>query len=114
MDQAHFESLVEDVFDQVRALNKTKGRDYATEDDALAHLREQSTELGLKPEMVWAVLARKHWIAILAYCRSGRVHSEPIEGRLLDMILYCLLLLALSKEQDVQTHENVTPIRGGK
>jgi hypothetical protein len=84
--------------EQIVALNRTKGQDYAGDEDALDNFKRHAAELGLAPEQIWAVYASKHWDAIMTFVRKGDVASEPIEGRLLDVILYCHLLLGLVAE----------------
>jgi hypothetical protein len=84
--------------EKIVALNRTKGHDYAGEEDALDNFKRHAAELGLAPEQIWAVYASKHWDAIMTFVRKGDVASEPIEGRLLDVILYCHLLLGLIAE----------------
>lgn len=98
MEAVAFQALIADVFAEVCDMNATKGKDYAVPEDALAHLREQAAEFDLSPEMVWGVLARKHWTAIVSYVKRGQVHSEPIESRVIDLILYLIMLLALTRE----------------
>lgn len=86
----HYAAIVE--------INKKKGHDYAGDEDALANFKKEATDLGLTPAQVWSVYANKHWSAVKTFCKEGQVQSEPIEGRLHDVILYCLLLLALIEE----------------
>jgi hypothetical protein len=90
--------LIEREFGSVLKLNETKGKDYASEHDALSHFKVRAESLGLTPEQVWAVLAGKHWEAIMEHCKEGKVKSEPIEGRVQDLILYLLLLLGLIED----------------
>lgn len=98
MEAAAFEALIAEVFVQVTVMNATKGKDYAVPEDALAHLHEQAAEFCISPELVWGVLARKHWTAIVSYVKHGQVHSEPIQSRIIDLILYLIMLLALADQ----------------
>lgn len=60
--------------------------------------------MGLTKEQVLMVYATKHWDALQTYVReqaSGgpqRALSEPISGRVHDMLVYMLLLLAMLQE----------------
>ncbi len=107
MKVAEFRALLEEEFERIRVLNKTKGADYRRgEDDAFANFKRTATSLGLTPQQVWAVYANKHWDAILNYCRQGQTESEAIEDRLRDVILYSLLLLGhVLEAADVQDQQ---------
>lgn len=114
MDSREFGNMMTDEFHRVLALQMAKGRDYAREDDALANFKTQATALDLTPEQVWAVFAGKHWAAIMAYVREGDVKSEPIEGRIHDLILYGFLLLAMVREErSLNPPEPPAQIEGG-
>lgn len=97
MNRTEVTKVLESVFREITDLNDTKGREYTAEADALANLRDWP-EVGLTGRQRWAVYADKHWRAIVSYIRSGETLSEPIEGRINDMILYLILLRALIEE----------------
>ena len=100
MNVEEFGVLMQDTFDNLRSLNETKGNDYRRgEDDTFANFKRQAATLGISQSLVWAVYAGKHWDAIMTYCRDGQVESEPIEGRIDDLILY--LLLSKSRVQPI-------------
>lgn len=99
MTREEFLSVMDEAYQSIREINATKGRDYAGEADALDNFKRHAASLDLRPEQIWAVYASKHWDAVMTFCRRGQVESEPIEGRLLDVILYSFLLLALNREQ---------------
>ena len=67
------------------AVLKTKGPDYSDASDAFDNFKRRGKEAGITPEQAWAVLAGKHWDAIMTFVRDGKVRSEPILGRLLDL-----------------------------
>lgn len=102
MNRDEFKTLRDNHYDQIARINDTKGKDYAGDKDALANFKVIGKDLGLDPMTVWGVYASKHWSAIMAFIREGKVESEPIEGRLHDVILYCFLLLGLIQERKVQ------------
>jgi hypothetical protein len=99
MRRPEFVALMGATHDSIVELNATKGHDYAGDEDALANFKRHATNLGLTPEQIWGVYAGKHWDAIMTYCREGDVASEPVEGRILDAILYLYLLLGLVREK---------------
>lgn len=99
MQREAFQDLMKEEFEKLLETNQRKGHDYAGDDDALANFKEQAATLGLTPEQIWGVYASKHWAAIMTYVRESGVQSEPIEGRIHDLILYGFLLLGMVKER---------------
>lgn len=118
MNRSKFGDLMDSVYDDLKRLNRTKGHDYAGDDDALANFKLAGQRLGLTPEAVWGVYASKHWSAIETYIKEGQVESEPIEGRIKDAILYLFLLMGLVAESyDASSlelqHLGVDPVDNG-
>ena len=74
---------------------RTKGHDYreGNDDDLLHNFRTVAEDMGMEMEQVWYIYASKHWKAIKTFIKSGgQSESEPIEGRIKDIIVYSLLL----------------------
>ena len=99
-----WDALLARSVDSIRALAETKGSEYAHGDDRLDNFRRAGAELGLPMEIVWRIYAGKHWDAITTYIRdiqngTLRMRSEPIEGRIDDLIVYLLLLKAMVEEK---------------
>lgn len=104
-----FSHLMEDAFDQILSLSKLKGGEYSGDDDRLANFRRNAAALALTQEQVWAVYAAKHWDAIMQFVKDqqtgvNRERSEPIEGRVFDLIVYLLLFRAMLEER----HDAIT------
>lgn len=99
MERSEFVELIKSEWREILALNEKKGRDYAGDEDVVSNFKRNAEALGVTPEIVWAVYAGKHWDAIQTFCREGDVASEPISGRLRDLIVYCLLLLAINVDK---------------
>lgn len=100
MDRPTFTKLLDQQFDRIRELNSTKGVEYSGHDDVLSDFRVVADQVGITPEQALITYATKHWRAINAYVQTGEVKSEPIQGRILDEILYMLLLLAMVEDKD--------------
>jgi hypothetical protein len=98
MDRTKFTELLERSHQRELALNNTKGKDYAGDEDALRNFKEAAAELGLTPEQVLGVYLHKHYAAIRSYIENGSVASEPIQGRIDDARLYLALLQGLVEE----------------
>jgi hypothetical protein len=110
MRRDQFQELMKNEFESLLETNTRKGHDYAGDDDALANFKEQGAESGVTPEQIWSVHAGKHWRSIMTYVREGDVQSEPIEGRIHDLILYGFLLLGLVTEK----REEALPVSTGR
>ena len=68
--------------------------------DVLANFKQVAEELGLSPMEVWYVYFRKHISSIVSYVKNPNIQlSEPIFGRIKDVMNYMELLAALAKEQ---------------
>jgi len=108
MNRQEFTKIIEDTFESIKLLNITKGEEYSGEDDALANFKRTGKDQDLPVMKVWAVYAAKHYDAINFFIRNGKVLSEPIEGRIDDLILYLLLLKGLIADKSKQ---NLNPFQ---
>jgi hypothetical protein len=100
MRREDFENLVTEVQQACSELRDTKGMEYAGDDDALRNFKRTSEDCGIEPRHVWYVFAQKHWSSIRHFVRSGKVASEPIEGRINDLINYLYLLRGMVEESE--------------
>jgi hypothetical protein len=108
MTNAAVEIIIKETFDNILHLRRIKGAEYSEEGDALANFRRNGADMTLPMEMIWRVFAGKHWDAVSQHVRdisSGitRILSEPIEGRIDDLIMYLCLLKAILCERRCQT-----------
>lgn len=99
-----YNTMVTAMVDKLFDLANTKGAEYAHGNDRLDNFRRNGEECGVPMEVCWRIYAGKHWDAITTYIRdiqtgTQRVRSEPIEGRVLDLIVYLTLLLAIIDER---------------
>lgn len=104
MSPADFSALIATTFDTLKALNAIKGGEYSPGTDKLANFREAGTRLRILPEQVLLVYFDKHYAALSNYVgdlatHKERVRSEPIDGRIDDLLLYLLLFKALLQER---------------
>lgn len=77
-----------------------KGHDYTQgSPNRLANFDEAADFLGLTPFRILGVYLYKHIVAVFSFLRHGRVESEPIEGRIHDVINYALLLYKMVKRE---------------
>lgn len=103
MDAKEFEVVVKDTMKSIQRLLLVKGGEYAGSDDRLANFKRGQLRTGAHPYQVLWVYLSKHIDSVETFIKDtvaevDRERSEPIEGRLDDIINYCLLMKALVKE----------------
>lgn len=87
---------------------RAKNADYSQNEqkgDRIAAFRRIARDIDLPMRKVWAVFAQKHWGAIMRFIKEGRVESEPIDGRIDDLINYSVLLGAIIADESRQEGE---------
>lgn len=104
MTNAEMDEFFKDAFAKILELRSLKSGEYAKDQDALDNFRSDASDLGLNMETVWRVFANKHWRSLSKYIgdlETGyeRTRSEPIEGRVDDLIVYLLLFKAILRER---------------
>lgn len=102
MTNKTFYDLMNETFEQAKAIAKSKGEDYTKGSaDALANFKEGGQSLGIDPEKVCWIFMNKHYQAITNYVRTGgKSESEPISERIKDLINYLVLLQAIITESN--------------
>lgn len=100
MNNTQFMRLMEATFTRLKDLTNTKGREYSGDEDRCRNFKQEGEELGLHPAAILGVYMAKHYSAVKTHIKDlqkgiERDMSEPIEGRIDDMILYLILLKAL-------------------
>lgn len=105
MNQADFNKLVEDTIAATAQLLVVKGGEYAGSDDRLGNFKRGAELTGCTPLQVAFVYMSKRYDAVATAIRdqatgNERPRSEPIGGRLDDLINYCLLVKALFAEAE--------------
>lgn len=113
MHQQQFESLVERIRKETTELLVVKGREYAGDTDRLANFKRGASLTGVDPLTVLFIYMSKHYDALATYIRDNQagdtmpVLSEPITGRIADLINYCVLAWALIEEKQGTAQEVV-------
>lgn len=103
-NQEQWQSLLKETVEAINNLSKSKGAEYAHGDDRLDNFRRGAKAVGVSMEVVWRIYAGKHWDAITTYVQDinegkTRERSEPITGRINDLIVYLILLKAMCVER---------------
>lgn len=100
-----WEKLLESTIGKIKGLAASKGAEYSGDVDRLDNFRRQGAELGLPMEVIWGVYSQKHWDAVRTYIKDlnqgkTRPRSEPISGRVDDLLVYLLLFKAMLEERE--------------
>lgn len=109
--------LINDTFERLTRLRRTKGVEYSGNEDALSNFKRGAADTGCTAEQVLWIYVAKHLDSIKTYIRDGAIFakgphvsystrselSEPIEGRIDDVINYMLLLQGLIHESKQAT-----------
>lgn len=109
------------IGDATQNIMKSKGREYAGNDDRLANFKRGAANVGVNPETVLFIYLSKHWDSISTFIKDLEKEkrfdavsnglSEPIQERLKDALNYILLLNGLLVERK-QYEDNSIPPRG--
>lgn len=104
MQQEDFELLFNETIVDIRTLLVVKGGEYAGNADRLANFKRGAALVGVTPLQCLFIYLSKHYDAVATYVRdradgTTRPRSESINGRLDDMINYCILAKALIADQ---------------
>lgn len=110
-----WEQLLDEQVTSIRSLAHLKGGEYAGDVDRLANFRRNAEALNLPMSTVWGVYAAKHWDAITQFIKdtqagTSRPRSEPITGRVDDLIVYLILFKGIYEEwMKAQLQSTSTP-----
>lgn len=100
-----WQQILDETKASIDKLCETKGAEYAASNkDQLANFRRRSGRFELPVEASWAIYAGKHWDAIETYVTDlihgrERKRSEPIDGRVDDLIVYLIVFKAMLAER---------------
>jgi hypothetical protein len=86
----------EDFFKQCMDVMRPKAKDYATDNIVFIELLRESWEIKSRPQTVLWILLRKHLSALRNYAVNGKVESESVNSRLIDIANEMALMHILS------------------
>ncbi len=92
----------DEILDKCFRIMRTKALDYASETDRLSELRATSDETGISMRATLGVYMNKHLRSLFKWIRGEELKGEPIEEKLVDIIVYSLLGYKLAREE--RTH----------
>lgn len=99
MTLSDFNKLQEKILKECQEIMDQKGLAYSGKDDKLGNFKRGASLSGSTMEKVWFVYFTKHFDSLASFIRNEYLDSEPIKGRIKDMINYLLLLCGILKEQ---------------
>jgi hypothetical protein len=100
MIPSRFETLRKFILDECEKVYKEKGKEYATSADVLQNFKDLATRLNVSPKIVWAIFFYKHVTSLLNWASStdDTKMSEPLQGRIVDVINYALFAQAIESD----------------
>lgn len=105
MDRRTFDELVQQTIKETAQLLIEKGAEYAGDVDRLVNFKRGAQHIGVTPLQIALIYTAKHFDAISTYIKKDalgeeQILSEPIEGRLNDLVNYAILIKALIQESN--------------
>ena len=98
-----FDVFMDGVVCDCESIMKSKGLAYSGKEDKLGNFNRLGDMLDLSNKQTWAVYFVKHFDALMSYIKGGYNDSEPIKGRVLDLICYLFLFAAILEDDDEWT-----------
>lgn len=77
-----------------------KGSDYAEKNDRLAEFKATAKAVGITKEMVLGTYLNKHLRSVYKYIRGEELNAEGIHDKIVDVIVYMLLLYKMCNFDD--------------
>lgn len=99
MKNKEFYTLTDELYKLCLEIMKSKGEAYSGQEDKLGNFKRVAKSLAMTPYQVWYVYFAKHLDSLASWIRQEYKDSEPIEGRIKDLINYLFLLHALIIEK---------------
>ena len=107
MTHPEFNAYQRIILTKAVEMGLTKGKEYSNSESRFANFNRAAEELGLTNIQVAWVYTKKHLDGIASYCRTEKELSEPIEGRIIDAIVYLTLIAGMIEEKRGRTQENL-------
>lgn len=110
MNKAEFNNIKEALRVSQDVLLETKGKDYTRSNpDVLINFKRAADDLGINVMQAWGVHACKQWDAIMAYVKTGKLESEDLRHRFVDLKNYLILGYAIYTETPEARKDSEAP-----
>jgi hypothetical protein len=104
MTRQQVADLMERIFDRLRLTREAGQKEYAhSEDNAFANFERVAKDLDMSKEKVLWVYTRKHIDGVVSWLKGHKSQREDVRGRILDIIVYLILLWAMIEEEEGKT-----------
>jgi hypothetical protein len=100
MTHQEFNLYQAELLHKVMDMGATKGKEYSNSENRFGNFDRLAVELDLTNIKVAWVYTKKHLDGIASFCRTQKELSEPIEGRIVDAIVYLTLIAGMIAERD--------------
>jgi len=101
LTNAEMASFIEGFFEEIRRIRAAGQAEYAHDDaNVFANFDRIASALGQTREEVMMTYALKHVDGIVAWVRGHKSQREGVEGRIVDLIMYMLLLAASAEARE--------------
>jgi len=97
--QALYELIEKTILPECRAIMQGKGEAYSGQEDKLGNFKRCAKLAGVDTKTAWYIYFIKHFDALSAYIRGEYADTEPIKGRIIDLINYLFLLTGILEEE---------------
>ncbi len=101
MKSNEFKKLRDEFIRDTFSLSDNKRIEYTEgnqDDNVLWNFENIAHLVNIEPLQVLSVYYQKHSSSINNYFKDGKEYSEPIEGRIQDMINYLILMVAMLRK----------------
>lgn len=102
-----YQIIDKEVLPRCMKIMKSKGMSYSGKEDKLGNFKRVAEKVGKMMSagadpviIVWYVYFCKHLDALESFLRKEYSDSEPIEGRIDDLINYLFLLVGIKREAE--------------
>ena len=115
MNKKQYEKMREAFISDTFRLSDNKRIEYTEgnqNDNVLWNFEHIGKTLGLTPMKVLAVYLQKHISSLFNYLRTEKEYAESIEGRIMDIINYLLLLLCMIRTYKGDSNETISESNG--
>lgn len=99
MTRSEFEEFAQDMISDAYEVLVGKGKDYAREDNPFHNFETTADFTGQTREQVLGGHMYKHVAALYRYIRDGKVDTEGLRGRAIDLINYAIFLVAMAETE---------------
>lgn len=104
MNFAEFDTFWFKRLREIKKLEETKRGEYNDGRHRFDQFQKEAEEAGIDPKVVWKIYFSKHYRSLMMYirdCQQSTIRplSEPIDGRINDMIVYLMIVAGMLQEE---------------